>query len=77
MWVNGPENGTVGSGHAERSNGIDDDGDGLIDDWRGWDYQQSNNDPMTNMGTAPRLQALRPQLAITAPVLPASAGLRS
>lgn len=27
-------------------NGIDDDGNGLVDDWRGWDFANNDNDPM-------------------------------
>ncbi|HUT76829.1 MAG TPA: S8 family serine peptidase, partial [Polyangia bacterium] len=33
------------SGGGKQSNGIDDDANGLIDDWRGWDFYQSDNDP--------------------------------
>ena len=36
IWVNPGE--TPG-------NGKDDDGNGLIDDWRGWDFYNGNNDP--------------------------------
>jgi thermitase len=38
------------SGAGERSNGIDDDGDGLVDDWRGWDWVQNDNDPDDGVG---------------------------
>ncbi len=37
MWVNPNENPT---------NGIDDDGNGFIDDKHGWDFSSSDNDPM-------------------------------
>ncbi len=30
------------------NNGIDDDGNGKIDDWRGWNFANNNNDPMDN-----------------------------
>jgi thermitase len=33
------------SGGGRESNGIDDDRNGLIDDWRGWDWVQGDNDP--------------------------------
>ncbi|NVO20552.1 MAG: S8 family serine peptidase [Bacteroidetes bacterium] len=31
-------------------NGIDDDGDGLTDDWRGWDYANNDNNPTDDYG---------------------------
>ncbi|MFH1319120.1 MAG: S8 family peptidase [Bacteroidota bacterium] len=37
MWVNGGE---------IPDNGIDDDGNGYIDDYRGWDFANGDNDPM-------------------------------
>src|SRR4051812_47039972 len=33
------------TGGGKQSNGIDDDGDGLIDDWRGYDFIYGDNDP--------------------------------
>jgi subtilisin family serine protease len=33
------------SGHGKESNGVDDDGNGYVDDWRGWDFIDSDNDP--------------------------------
>lgn len=30
---------------ADPVNGIDDDGDGYVDDWRGWDFAYGDNDP--------------------------------
>jgi subtilisin family serine protease len=38
IWFNPGETGLDGAGHDKRFNGIDDDGDGKIDDWRGWDF---------------------------------------
>jgi subtilisin family serine protease len=38
--VNGGE-----TGAGRESNGIDDDGDGLVDDWRGYDFSYRDNDP--------------------------------
>lgn len=32
------------------NNGIDDDGNGKIDDWRGWNFVSNNNNPMDNNG---------------------------
>ena len=40
IWANPGE-----TGGGKQANGIDDDGNGLVDDWRGWDYYRSDNDP--------------------------------
>lgn len=32
-------------GNGRESNGIDDDGNGFIDDWRGWNFVDNSNDP--------------------------------
>jgi thermitase len=32
-------------GQGRESNGIDDDGNGLVDDWQGWDYASDDNVP--------------------------------
>ncbi|MDD5362766.1 MAG: S8 family serine peptidase [Ignavibacteria bacterium] len=32
-------------GNGKESNGIDDDGNGFIDDWRGWNFIDNNNNP--------------------------------
>ena len=55
VWQNDGETGLDGSGNDKRSNGIDDDGNGLIDDWHGWDFvtldgTPGDNDPMDNHG---------------------------
>jgi len=33
------------AGDGRESNGIDDDANGLVDDWRGWDFSGRDNDP--------------------------------
>jgi hypothetical protein len=38
IWNNPGETGNDASGRDKRSNGVDDDGNGRIDDWRGWDF---------------------------------------
>ena len=43
MFINPGEN-----GGGKRTNGIDDDGNGLIDDYRGWDFAYNDNNPTTN-----------------------------
>lgn len=40
MWKNAGE-----SGGGKESNGVDDDGNGLIDDYQGWDFINNDNDP--------------------------------
>ncbi|MBN8460989.1 MAG: S8 family serine peptidase [Verrucomicrobia bacterium] len=34
------------SGSGKETNGVDDDGNGLVDDFRGWDFANDDNDPM-------------------------------
>jgi len=47
IWTNPGE-----SGYGKETNGVDDDGNGYIDDWRGWDFNTGDpgnpqdNDPM-------------------------------
>ena len=38
IWVNPGETGFDALGRDKRFNGIDDDGDGYVDDWHGWDF---------------------------------------
>ncbi|HEY1277492.1 MAG TPA: S8 family peptidase [Thermoleophilaceae bacterium] len=45
VWRNPGE-----SGGGRESNGADDDGNGLVDDWRGYDFVQLDNDPSDNYG---------------------------
>ena len=45
IWINPGE-----SGSGKESNGIDDDGNGYIDDFRGWDFFNWDNDPMDAYG---------------------------
>jgi subtilisin family serine protease len=45
LATNPGETGTDALGADKRSNGVDDDGNGLRDDWRGWDFMQGDNDP--------------------------------
>lgn len=52
LWINPGEDGLDDEGQEKRTNGIDDDGNGYIDDWRGWDFLSSSdstgydNDPI-------------------------------
>ena len=45
IWINEGENCT-----GCRTNGIDDDGDGYVDDWRGWDFVNHDNNPTDDNG---------------------------
>jgi subtilisin family serine protease len=40
IWTNPGE-----TGAGREANGIDDDGDGFVDDWRGWDFVEHDNLP--------------------------------
>jgi subtilisin family serine protease len=47
IYYNVGEMGIDEHGNDKRYNGIDDDGNGFVDDWRGWDfYGEGDNDPM-------------------------------
>lgn len=45
-WHNPGENGIDANGKNKRNNGIDDDHNGFVDDWGGWNFIKNNNDPM-------------------------------
>ncbi|MDX9790026.1 MAG: S8 family serine peptidase [Candidatus Kapaibacterium sp.] len=51
LYINSGEDGIDDEGNDKRNNGIDDDNNGFIDDWMGWDYGADNdggedNDPL-------------------------------
>jgi serine protease len=53
MYINSEETGIDSEGFDKRSNGIDDDRDGYVDNWHGWDFAGTNgtapdNDPMAS-----------------------------
>jgi subtilisin family serine protease len=50
LWTNPGETGTDANGHDRRTNGVDDDGSGRIDDWRGWDFADGDNNPTDGHG---------------------------
>ncbi len=50
IWVNTGETGTDGNGDDKKTNGVDDDGNGYVDDHRGWDFVNDDNDPMDDNG---------------------------
>jgi subtilisin family serine protease len=45
-WTNSGEMGLDENGEDKSTNGIDDDGNGYVDDFRGWDFINGDNDPM-------------------------------
>ena len=53
IWSNPGETGVDAAGRNKASNGVDDDGNGFVDDFRGWDFVNNDNDPMddNNHGT--------------------------
>ncbi|HEY7751854.1 MAG TPA: S8 family peptidase, partial [Ignavibacteriaceae bacterium] len=50
IYFNSGEIGQDGSGNDKRTNGIDDDGNGFIDDYRGWDFTDRVGFPFDSSG---------------------------
>lgn len=50
IWENAGETGNDALGRDKKTNGVDDDGNGYIDDWRGWDFYNNDNDPTDDSG---------------------------
>jgi subtilisin family serine protease len=48
IWINPGEDGLDENGNDKRTNGIDDDGNGFIDDWHGWDFLSSDSTGQDN-----------------------------
>ena len=46
MWKNEGETGVDSAGNDRSTNGIDDDNNGYVDDWQGWDFYNDDNDPL-------------------------------
>ncbi len=44
LWVNQGESGVDSSGKRKETNGVDDDGNGFVDDVHGWNFVNNNND---------------------------------
>ena len=49
VWHNPGESGVDGFGNDLRFNGVDDDKNGFIDDWMGWDFVGANDTQPDNM----------------------------
>jgi subtilisin family serine protease len=45
MWTNPGEDAWTDPNNPATGNGVDDDGNNLVDDWRGWDFVNNDNDP--------------------------------
>ena len=59
IWENIGEKGTDSQNRDKKSNGVDDDNNGFIDDWRGWDFvgasdaaMKADNDPHPRNGSS-------------------------
>src|SRR6185312_12033146 len=50
IWTNPGETGVDKFGHDKSNNGIDDDGNGFVDDVHGWNFVSNNNDLTDNHG---------------------------
>lgn len=50
MALNPGENGTDSQGRDKSKNGVDDDGNGFIDDYYGWNFVAGNNSPVDDNG---------------------------
>lgn len=46
MWTNPGETGLDAEGNDRATNGIDDDNNGYVDDFQGWDFYNGDNDPL-------------------------------
>jgi len=53
IWSNSGENGVDAQGRNKANNGIDDNGNGFVDDFQGWDFVNNDNNPIddNNHGT--------------------------
>ena len=69
VWTNPGE-----SGGGKETNGLDDDGDGFVDDVHGWDFLQGDNQPLDFSGHGTHVAGTMGRLETTAPESPASIG---
>jgi subtilisin family serine protease len=49
-WRNPGESGVDSEGKDKATNGVDDDGNGYVDDFRGWNFVDNTNDPADDNG---------------------------
>jgi thermitase len=50
IWTNAGETGLDANGQDKRTNGVDDDHDGYVDDWHGWNFVAGTNNPQDDQG---------------------------
>lgn len=50
IWKNQGELGIDSQGRDKSTNGVDDDNNGYVDDFHGWDFVNNDNDPMDDYG---------------------------
>ena len=71
MWINPGEN-CAGC----RTDGVDNDGNGYVDDYRGWDFVNGDNNPFDDNGHGTQSRARSARSARTASAWPGSTGRR-
>jgi hypothetical protein len=58
IYINYGEYGDDGHGGRKETNGVDDDGDGYVDNWHGWDFGGSDyNNPVADNNPSPQLES--------------------
>jgi subtilisin family serine protease len=60
IWANPGETGLDASGHPKETNGIDDDGNGYVDDVMGWDFAFDDPDPDCYIFDGRRMDRIQP-----------------
>ena len=58
IWQNPGECGLDANGQDKRTNNVDDDGNGYVDDWRGWNFVVGNNIPRDDQGHGTHLAGI-------------------
>ena len=50
IWINPGEDAWTNPDNPQTGNGVDDDGNGKVDDWKGWNFITNTNEPMDDAG---------------------------
>jgi thermitase len=58
LWTNPGETGIDANGNDKRTNSIDDDNDGYVDDWQGWNFVDNSNHPGDDNGHGTHLAGI-------------------
>jgi len=69
LWTNPGESGVDRWGHRKESNGIDDDGNGFVDDLHGWNFVNHNNDVRDLHGHGTHIAGIISQIAPDAKIM--------